>query len=165
MKLNAETAGKQHAVSIEQDGGRLTATIDERTVELEVSEPEPGVYLLKSGGRIFEASVSRAENGFQVSLQGHTFDINITDPKRLRGAGSQTEHASGRAEIRTAMPGKVVRILHQVGDDVEKGQGVIVVEAMKMQNEMRSPKSGVIAEIKTSEGETVSAGDVLVVIE
>ena len=63
------------------------------------------------------------------------------------------------------MPGKVVRILKAVGDEVAKGDGVIVVEAMKMQNEMKSPKDGVIKEIRVAESDTVGAGDILVVIE
>ena len=63
------------------------------------------------------------------------------------------------------MPGKVVRVLVAVGAVVEKGQGLIVVEAMKMQNEMKSPKDGVVIVVKTSEGATVSAGEILVVIE
>ena len=63
------------------------------------------------------------------------------------------------------MPGKVVRVLVAEGDAVQKGDGVIVVEAMKMQNEMKSPKDGVVSKIKIAEGDTVSAGDILVVIE
>ncbi|MCO5333238.1 MAG: hypothetical protein M9893_04365 [Pyrinomonadaceae bacterium] len=68
-------------------------------------------------------------------------------------------------EIKTAMPGKVVRILRSLNETVAKGDGLIVVEAMKMQNEMRSPKDGIVAAINTSEGETVNAGEVLLVVE
>ena len=63
------------------------------------------------------------------------------------------------------MPGKVVRIIAEAGAAVQKGDGIIVVEAMKMQNEMKSPKDGVVKEIRVSEGSTVNAGEVLVVIE
>ena len=91
--------------------------------------------------------------------------MRIIDPKRLRSAKGDDADASGKAEIKTAMPGKVVRILVAEGDTVQKGDGVIVVEAMKMQNEMKSPKDGVISKIKFAEGDTVSAGDVLVIIE
>ena len=76
------------------------------------------------------------------------------------------DHAvGGKAEIKTAMPGKVVRILVAASDEVKKGDGLIVVEAMKMQNEMRSPKDGKVAGIRVAEGETVGAGDVLLVVE
>lgn len=165
MRLLADIDGEQRTISIERDGQNLAATIDGRPMQVEVSEPEPGVYLVKADGHVFEASVAGAQNTFAVSLRGHQFEVGITDPKRLRGAGSDAEHASGRAEIKTAMPGKVVRILCTAGDHVEKGDGVIVVEAMKMQNEMKSPKAGVVAEIKAVEGATVTAGDVLVIIE
>jgi biotin carboxyl carrier protein len=110
---------------------------------------------------VFEAAVADGH----VTLAGHTFDVNIIDPKRLRGSASGSGHDHGHAEIRTAMPGKVVRILKAAGDSVTKGEGVIVVEAMKMQNEMKSPRDGTIGEIRVSEGDTVGAGDVLVVID
>ena len=71
----------------------------------------------------------------------------------------------GIAEIKTAMPGKVVRVLVEVGSEVEKGDGIVVVEAMKMQNELKSPKDGVVKEIKFVDGSTVNTGDILAVIE
>ena len=71
----------------------------------------------------------------------------------------------GVVEIKTMMPGKVVRLLKVKGDTVEKGEAVLVVEAMKMQNDLKAPKAGVVREIRVEEGSTVSAGDVLAVIE
>ena len=100
-----------------------------------------------------------------MTIGGHEFDIELTDPKRLRGSTVDAEHAGGAAEIKTAMPGKVVRILVAAGAEVQKGDGVLVVEAMKMQNEMKSPKDGIVKEIRTTEGSTVNAGDILAVIE
>ena len=100
-----------------------------------------------------------------VGVRGEVHEVRIIDPKRLRTAKGDDADTSGKAEVKTAMPGKVVRILAAEGDAVLKGDGVIVVEAMKMQNEMKSPKDGMISSIKFAEGDTVSAGDVLVVIE
>ncbi|MFT3746189.1 MAG: hypothetical protein QM785_18100 [Pyrinomonadaceae bacterium] len=168
MKFIAETAEESHDVEITRDGDRVVANIDGRQYDLEASEPEPGVFLLKNDGRIFEASVSAnaaAAGTNLVRVKSGVHEVRIIDPKRLRGASGNDADASGKAEIKTAMPGKVVRILVAAGDAVQKGDGVIVVEAMKMQNEMKSPKDGVIAEIKAAEGDTVGAGDVLVVIE
>lgn len=168
MKLIAEISDKTHGVEIERDGDRVIANIDGREYELEASEPEPGVFLFKNNGRISEASVSANGSSGDSSLvrvKSGVHEIRIIDPKKLRSASGGSSDASGKAEIKTAMPGKVVRILVGEGDTVQKGDGVIVVEAMKMQNEMKSPKDGVIAEIKAAEGDTVSAGDVLVVIE
>jgi biotin carboxyl carrier protein len=166
MKLQAEIEGKTSEVEVRRDGERLLARVDNREYELEVSEPEPGVFLLKHNDRVFNTfALERTDGTSEVSVNGKSFDVQIIDPKRLRASGSEHSHDHGLVEIKTAMPGKVVRILTAAGETVEKGSGVIVVEAMKMQNEMRSPKDGVIKEIRVSEGVTVNAGDVLVVIE
>ncbi len=167
MKLQAEIADGKHEVEIVRDGRSVRAKVDGREYDLDVSEPEKGVFSIKSNARVFEVSVdpAAADGTNRVSLKGHSLDVKLIDPKRLRGSGGGSADASGKAEIKTAMPGKVVRILKETGDTVEKGEGVIVVEAMKMQNEMRSPKDGSITEIKFAEGDTVAAGDVLVTIE
>ena len=168
MKLQAAVAGEKHEIEITRDGERLFARVDDRNYELEASEPEPNVYLLKHEGSIFEVFVSPQKNAnqpFNVRVGSVEIEIAIADPKRLRGTAALADDASGKVEIKTAMPGKVVRILKAAGDAVEKGEGVIVVEAMKMQNEMKSPKDGFVTEIRVKEGDTVAAGDVLVVIE
>jgi biotin carboxyl carrier protein len=94
----------------------------------------------------------------------HVFPVEIFDPRELR-ARSSAGASQGRQNVAAPMPGKVVRLLVAAGDAVEAGQGLIVVEAMKMQNEMKSPKAGVVVEIKITEGATVSAGEILIVIE
>jgi biotin carboxyl carrier protein len=83
----------------------------------------------------------------------------------LRAANAGAAGDAATAEIKTAMPGKVVRILTAVGEEIKRGEGVIIVEAMKMQNEMKAPKDGIVKEIRVEEGATVNAGDVLAVIE
>ena len=167
MKLHAQLAdGSREVELITGDGNSVIARVDGREYNLTVSEPKPGVFLLKSDGKVFEASVSSPNKGqFVVSIRGNEIEVGITDPKHLRGGAAEADHSAARAEIRTAMPGKVVRVLHQVGSEVQNGDGVIVVEAMKMQNEMKSPKTGIIVEMRAAEGDTVAAGDVLVVIE
>ena len=138
------------------------------TVYAEVTEPEPGVYLFRNKAKVTEVSVSRGRRPSDpviVQVRGTSYDIGLTDPKRLRGSGGGSDHSGGAAEIRTAMPGKVVRLLIEAGAEIEKGQGVIVVEAMKMQNELKAPKAGTVKEIRVTEGATVSSGEVLAVIE
>ena len=161
MKLQAELGDQKHELEIKRDGGKLFASVDGRQYELDVSEPEPGVYMFKHEGKVFEASVS---NG-HVRIGGSDFDVRLIDPKRLRGGGAGHDHDDGVAEIKTAMPGKVVRVLVEVGAGVEKGDGIVVVEAMKMQNELKSPKAGIVKSIRAAEGSTVGAGDVLATIE
>lgn len=168
MKLQTEIGGEKLELEIRREGGKAFARVDDREYELEASEPEPNVFLLKHGGKIYQVYVSpkaTAEGKTKVTVGTNEFEVKLVDPKRLRGSGAAGDTIDGAADIRTAMPGKVVRILRSVGDAVTKGDGVIVVEAMKMQNEMKSPKDGVISAIKFVEGDTVGAGDVLVVIE
>ncbi|MBK9152745.1 MAG: hypothetical protein IPM25_00675 [Chloracidobacterium sp.] len=168
MKLQTNIGDETVEVEIERDGDRLSASVGGRQYELEVSEPEPGVFLLKNNGEITEAFVSAGKTALdatEVMIRGRIHEVKLVDPKRLRGSGSGTEHGDGAAEIRTAMPGKVVRVLLETGSEVKKGDGVIVVEAMKMQNELRSPKDGTVKEIRIAEGSTVGSGDVLAIVE
>jgi biotin carboxyl carrier protein len=99
-----------------------------------------------------------------VVIDGHRFEIEVRDPRRLRRKDGW-RGMEGLQDVSSPMPGKIVRILVAVGDEVKAGQGIIVMEAMKMQNEMKSPKDGKVQKILTSEGSTVNPGDTLAVIE
>ncbi len=166
MKYLAEIDSNEKTIEFSTSGEIVKAIIDGNEYEVVSSNPEPGVYLIKDGGNIYEVFVSKKESGdFHVNLSGNDLDISIADPKRLRRGASVSSDHDGLAEIKTAMPGKIVRVLVSVGDEVEKNDGVIVVEAMKMQNELKSPKSGTVREIRFAEGSTVSAGDILISIE
>lgn len=167
MNLEAQSGKDTFQLEIRVEDDKVFAKVDDREYELEASEVEPGAYLLKNNGRVYQVFVSTTavNQPQEVNVGGTSFEISMIDPKRLRGSGSDHGHSGGHAEIRTAMPGKVVRILAGVGQAVEKGSSVIVVEAMKMQNDMKSPVDGVVKEIRVEEGSTVNAGEVLVVIE
>jgi biotin carboxyl carrier protein len=168
MKLQAEIGDTKYEIEIRRNGSEIRAVIDGESIDCEVSEPEPNVFLIKRDGKVFETFVippSSPKKPALVSLNGRDHEIRLIDPKRLRGSGPGTDSADGVAEIRTAMPGKVVRILVETGAAVNKGDGVLVVEAMKMQNELKSPKDGLVKDIRVGEGDTVSAGDVLAKIE
>lgn len=162
MKLNAELNGEKHEIEIKREGEMVFARVDDRQYELEASEVESDVYLFKYNNQIFQIYV--APNGI-VNLGNHQLEISITDPKRLRGSSAAGANAEGTSEIKTAMPGKLVRILVEEGTEIKQGEGVLVVEAMKMQNEMKAPKDGIVKEIRFVEGATVNAGDILAVIE
>jgi biotin carboxyl carrier protein len=164
MKLQAKVDDVTHEVEIRRDGRSVFARVDGREYELEASEPEPNIYLLKHEGRIYEFFVNPGDTAIVSSSSGDV-SVRLIDPKKLRSAGSAGDHADGAAEIKTAMPGKVVRVMAAIGDEVEKGDPVLVVEAMKMQNDLKAPKAGTVKEIRVSEGATVGAGDVLAVVE
>lgn len=168
MKLQGEVDDKSFDIEIKRDGRTVFAEVDGRKYELEASVPESNVYLLKHDGKIYEVVVSPQQDRGEpqnVRIGSNELEITLIDPKRLRGGRGADAHAAGAAEIRTAMPGKVVKIIAAAGSEIKKGDSVIVVEAMKMQNEIKSPKDGVVQEIRVPEGSTVNAGDVLAVIE
>lgn len=167
MKLIAQTDDGTEEIELSGDGSSISVVIGDASFDVEISEPEPNVYLIKKNGRVFEAFASRSSLTGEtlVSVRNEAFSIRINDPRRLRTSASDAAGGDGPVEIRASMPGKIVRTLTEVGAEIDKGQGVIVVEAMKMQNELKSPKRGVIKEILASDGMTVSAGDVLVTIE
>jgi len=168
MRLTAEIAGERHELDIRQEGSRVTAEIGGRVYELEMSAPRPGVYLLLAGGRVYECRVDHPGNNreaAEVAIGRDAYAVTLADPKRLRGAQASGAHAHGTSEIVAPMPGKVVRVLVEAGAEVEAGAGVVVVEAMKMQNEMKSPKAGKVTAVNVREGATVNAGDVLAVVE
>lgn len=168
MKLIAELNDEKHSVEIKRDGFNLIADVNGRVYQLEASQLEPNVWLFKHENEIYQIFVSpneRAGEPFSVNAGTENYEIKIYDPKRLRGKHGAGEHADGASEIKTAMPGKLVRVLVETGAEIKKGDGVLIVEAMKMQNEMKAPKDGIVKEIRFQEGATVNAGDVLAVIE
>ena len=166
MKLKAQLSGNEHEISLDFDNGSAFAEVDARPYEIEIRELADGQYLLVDGSRIYRCRVEAkrdSQNSFEVVLRGLARDITIIDPKRLRSAHSAGAHHTGAAQIVSPMPGKIVRVLVEVGAQVEAGAGIVVVEAMKMQNEMKSPKAGVVVSINAETGATVNAGDVLAV--
>jgi acetyl/propionyl-CoA carboxylase alpha subunit len=164
VKLKAFIEDQEHELTLKIDGGRVKAEIDGRVYDLELREPEPGSYLLLRGAEVHECRVGQGHDGFAVNLHGRNYAVTIVDPKRLRGGQDAHDH-HGLAEITAPMPGKVVRVQIEAGATVEKGSGLVVVEAMKMQNEMKSPRAGVVVSINVKAGDTVNAGDVLAVVE
>ena len=167
MRLSAEIAGERHEAEIRVDGARVLAEVDGRSYQLEVSGTKPGSYLLMLEGRIYECRVEAGGHGAaDVHVGGHTFAVTLIDPKRLqRGGRSAGAAEAGTDQIVAPMPGKVVRVLVEQGAAVEAGDAVVVVEAMKMQNELKAPRAGIVSALHAQTGTTVGAGEVLAVIE
>jgi biotin carboxyl carrier protein len=141
-----------------------------REIELNLNEAsdarevEPGVYSILRNGKSYEVRVQPAPEGYSIEAGGYRFQAEVRDP-RNSGRRRNSTLGSGRQKITSPMPGKVVRVLVIEGQEIEPGQGLIIVEAMKMQNEMKASKAGRVVEIKTRDGATVSAGEVLAIIE
>jgi biotin carboxyl carrier protein len=168
MKLKAEINNQEHELKLTFAGRRASVEIDGRRYNLEVREPEEGSYLLFADTHVYEARVNtshKSRENFEVNLRGRSYAVSIADPKRLRSVQSAGRHQRGPSEIVASMPGKVVRVLVAEGAEVEAGAGILVVEAMKMQNELKSPRAGVVISVGVAPGDTVNAGDVLAVLE
>jgi biotin carboxyl carrier protein len=168
MKLTAEIAGQKQELVIEHEEGRALVLIDDRRYEVEVRVLEPGLYLLLLNGEVYECRVNHPggkPGAAEVTVGAQDYAFTLTDPKRLRGIESAGALLDGTARIVAPMPGKVVRVLVEMGAEVEAGAGIVVVEAMKMQNEMKSPKAGIVTSINVQTGATVNAGDILAVVE
>ncbi|MDQ2856551.1 MAG: hypothetical protein M3R68_09500, partial [Acidobacteriota bacterium] len=154
MKLKAELAGQEHELIVHREGERVLAQVDGRAYELEIHHAAAGEYLLLSGTRVLNCRVenrSQQTEQFVVHAGIRKYQIKIVDPRRLSRTQSSGLHQHGSAEIIASMPGKVVRLLVAVGTQVEAGTGIMVVEAMKMQNEMKAPKAGVVVSLNTEE--------------
>jgi len=144
--------------------------IDGRPVEIDAKqlengrEVEPGVYSLLLDGKSFEVRVVQGRQGASVEARGQRFKVEVRDPRNA-SRRSRSALGGGRQNVAAPMPGKVIRVLVEKGQAVEAGQGLVVVEAMKMQNEMRAARAGHITEVRVRDGDTVGAGETLVVLE
>jgi biotin carboxyl carrier protein len=138
---------------VREDGQSLEGTFS--CVEI-----APGTFSIILNGCAHRVHVAAGE----TLVDGKRVEVEVFDPRDRRTAGKASS-AHGARQILAPMPGKIVRLLVDVGDEVTEGQGLVVVEAMKMQNEMKSPKAGRVAEVRTQADATVTAGQILVVIE
>jgi biotin carboxyl carrier protein len=142
---------------------RVAFGVDGRVVEADIARISPGEYSILIGGRSLDVTVEESAAGLLVRANGREFHVEIFDPRSWRrscGAGIELE---GRQRLVAPMPGKIVRVLVAAGQHVSAGQGLLVIEAMKMQNEIRSPKSGRVEKL-AGEGQTVNAGEVLAIV-
>ncbi len=166
MKLDIRARGETRHINLGRTGSRLRAEIDGRTVEADAVEVSPGTYSILLNGESHEVRVTRLPGGaLKLQSGGAEYTAEVFDPRAWRGRRHGALESEGPQQISAPMPGKVVRVLVQTGDRVEVGQGLMVVEAMKMQNEIKSPKSGVVERILVAEGQAVNSGEVLAWIE
>ena len=171
MKFDLEIDGQIRTVELEPgENGHYAVTLDGAPLEVEARLLRPGVLSLVVAGRSYrvvrEDDVSAGNGGgSSVVVAGQRFSYHIEDPRSLKARRAHPGGDDGPRLIKASMPGRVVRVLAGQCESVEAHQGVVVIEAMKMQNELKSPKAGTVAEMRVAAGDTVSAGDVLAVIE
>jgi biotin carboxyl carrier protein len=173
MKIQLMLGGRVRTVSLEAgDGaGMFAGEIDGEPVAFSAVMTMPGVVslIVESGPlqrRAFRCVFDRAEgNEKTVSVGAGSFPYSVHDPRSLATRRKRANADEGTLLLKATMAGRVVRLLVEAGSEVEAHGGVIVLEAMKMQNELRSPRAGRVVELRVGTGEMVSAGQVLAVIE
>lgn len=164
MKVELKIRGRARSVEIGRCGGRMRFRLDGRDVAADALEVQQGIYSVLIGGESFEARIESTAGGLRVHVAGRKYPVEIADPRQWRRDRSGAAASEGRQQVVAPMPGKVVGVLVKIGDAVEASQGLLVIEAMKMQNEIKSPKTGTIERLTVSEGQTVNVGEVLAVI-
>ncbi len=149
----------------EWNGNAGAVSIGDRQINLDSIRISDNSYSLLIEGQSFDISVHEAKDTCQVLVNGKPFEVVLRDPKRHRKGSGFAEDSAGPMSVSTPMPGKVVKLLVQLGTAVQEGQGVVVVEAMKMQNELKAPKSGVVEKILVEENQPVNAGESLLIVK
>ena len=170
MTFEIDINGRTRTVSIERAAGRYRLTVDGAPHELDATRV--GVYglsLLLDGeqgiSREIQVAPATARGELLVTLGGRTVSATVNGRRTGRAGAETGAGAHGEQAVIAPMPGRVVRVLVAPGDEVAARQGVVVVEAMKMENELRSPKAGRVKEVSVAPGASVEAGRVLLVIE
>jgi biotin carboxyl carrier protein len=160
MSVKVIVDGRPTELILTQRGDSWTIRANDSSLEAQVVEVEPGVWSVLVGSHSLEVQVA----GTEYHVRGREFNVHVADPRDL-ATSSGSGNAQGRQALTSSMPGKVVRILVREGEPVERNQGIVVIEAMKMQNEMKSSVAGIVQKIEVVEGDTVPAGKVLAVVE
>lgn len=164
MKLEVRIGEEVRQIEVERKSAGQFVARGEAGAQIDVLEVAPSTYSILLDGRSFEAVVLPTFQEVLVRCGGHEFQASIDDPRVWRRKRGGVFERDGEQQINAPMPGKVVRILVAVGDTVESDQGVMVVEAMKMQNEVRASKRGKVERIFVREGQAVAAGEALLAI-
>src|SRR5208282_2701038 len=170
MKYEVLIDERSYRVELERTASGYECKVDGEPFALDVVPTVPNTLSILHQGRSFEVtrevareSSSTGEMHLRVGTQH--FLAEVRDPRSLRSRRTHASADAGPARICAPMPGKVIRLLAAEGDQVEAGQGLLVVEAMKMQNEIQSTKSGKVTKIAVREASAVNAGDLLVIVE
>jgi biotin carboxyl carrier protein len=165
MVYEVTVDGKPHRLELERAKGAWVCRLDGLEIEVDAVLARPNVLSLLVEGRSYEVKREQTAIDLHLWVGSTQFGVELRDPRSLRGRRDGTGHASGPRKLIAPMPGKIVRVLVTEKSEVEAGQGIVVVEAMKMQNEIKSPKKGVVQKILAAQGANVNAGDVLAIVE
>lgn len=164
MIFDATVDGRTIRVEVRGRDGRYTLDLDGRRLDVDLHEVGDGFVSLLIEGRSYDVGIEPREGGYAVVLADDTLHVDLAGVARGGGA-ARRKQAFGPARLTAPMPGKLVRLLVEPGQDVTEGQGLVVMEAMKMENELRSPRAGRVKEIFVREGQALEAGALLALVE
>jgi biotin carboxyl carrier protein len=164
LEYEFTVSGEKHAVRLEGKPPNARVVIGEREYEVDWLKVPGGAISMIVNGESRTARVARRDGGLAVWVDGHRIDLDV---------GSAADEAVGRAGagagasgvIKAPMPGSVVKVLVSLGDEVSAGQSLVIVEAMKMENEVRSPVGGVVKTVNVAAGDSVGTTEVMVEVE
>jgi biotin carboxyl carrier protein len=164
MLFDATVDGRTIRVEVRAREGGYVVTLDGRALEVDHQETGAHFVSLLIGGRSYEAGLEKLEGGYNVVLSEDVLFVELRGASQGASAAARKAEA-GPARILAPMPGRLVRVLVQPGQEVQAGDGLVVMEAMKMENELRSPRAGRVAELAVREGQAVETAALLVVVE
>jgi biotin carboxyl carrier protein len=167
VRLYANVGDVGHAVEVDEgpEAGLIRVTVDGREYLLTASTPAPGVYTLVADGQVFQAFVWERRGRREVQIGPFTASIEVGLAQGRRPAARAAATVSGRQEIAAPMSGRVVQVLAQIGQAVQAGESLVIIEAMKMETEIRTIAPGQVKEVRVEAGMAVEAGQVLLVVE
>jgi len=164
MIFEATVDGRQVRVEVQGKGGRYLVRFEDRRLDVDFAETSCQFASLLIDGRSHEVGLERRPDGYVVLFPEDTIAVRLQPA--ARGDSSAARHAaSGPTRVLAPMPGKIVRLLAGPGDEVSAGQGLVVMEAMKMENELRAPRGGRVRETRVAEGQAVEGGALLVLLD
>ncbi len=162
MRFEVSVSGRKRDLEITQVEGVWHCRVDGREIRIDVARLADGALSILQQGKSY---VARQEAGGAVVVDGRSYDVSIADPRSWRARQQAATGVSGSLKLAASMPGKVVRVLTSAGSIVVAGQGIVVIEAMKMQNEIRAPRDGTVTKVLVEEGKAVNAGEVVAILE
>ena len=165
MKLVATVGSRTHVVEVTQSGGLYRVTVDAQAWDVDARLTAQGIFSLIIDGVSHVADVGDAGGTCVVEVGGETYSVQVEEQTRyiIRTRGGAAGGGAGQT-LKAPLPGKVTHVAIQPGDAVGAGQTLLVIEAMKMENELKASASGTVREVRVTAGQAVNAGDVLIVI-
>jgi biotin carboxyl carrier protein len=165
MVYEVSIDGRTHRLELSRTESGWFCKLDDREVKIDAVLARRDVLSILIDGKSYEVKREHTATDTHLWVGPVRYAAELRDPRSLRSRRDGAADSQGVKKLLAPMPGKVVRLLVAEKDEVEAGQGIIVVEAMKMQNELKSPKKGVVRQVMAAAGAAVNAGDVLAIIE